>query len=129
MNQRPAPGYYATHAMWAPDGALALTIALGPVPPRSPYQAGQWVRCHGYPGCIPGPQRYGWRGVVLGYQGSALLCGVTDDGAEWSENWGALVVDGAPGGSAVRCTCCPRSVRRARSGGAQLDLFTGAVAA
>src|SRR5882757_6953060 len=93
---KPSRGYGAPHAMFAGDG-LALTIALGRVPAHSPYRAGDWVQCHGYPGYPAGPQQWGFRGFVLAGMGSTILRGLTDDGREWAEHWGALVPDGTRG--------------------------------
>lgn len=82
--------------------------SVSPVPAHSPYQAGEWVRCHGYPGEPYGPRRWGFRGYVLGTLGDKILCGVTDDGRPWSETWGALEPDRSNQEAVVRCTCCPR---------------------
>lgn len=110
---RPPRGYFADHAVFGPAG-LALTIALGTVPPRSPYQAGDWVVCHGYPGLPSGPRRWGFRGYVTGALGSTLLHGVTDDGRQWCEHWGALQRDGARSDSVAACICRPDPKLRKR---------------
>jgi len=126
---RPAPGHYAPHAAFGPDGKLILTICLSAVPTRSPYQAGDWVVCHGYPGAMPGPRQWGWRGYVLGGMGSTILRGITDDGREWAEHWGALQPDGTPC-PAQMCVCHPHPRRYApcKPRVEQLDLFGLAVA-
>lgn len=85
------------------------TPKYSPVPPHSPYQLYDWVRCHGYPGHMPGPGRWGFRGFVLGTLGATILCGVTDDGRPWAECWGALRPDTSNTDAVVRCTCCPRT--------------------
>lgn len=100
---------------------LDVWPAQSPVPAHSPYQLADWVRCHGYPGSLPGPRQWGWRGYVTGCYGATILRGLTDDGHPWSENWGALVPDGEPNRSAASCTCCPN--RRTRQPPGQLDLF------
>jgi hypothetical protein len=107
------------HIMFGPDGAVTA-VRLSPVPPHSPYQAGDWVRKHGYPGEMPGPRQWGWRGFVLGSLGATILRGLTDDGQEWAEYWGRLVPDGDPSVDG-RCVCCPR--RPAGPRVEQLGLF------
>lgn len=119
---RPAAGHYADHIVWAPDGTVALTVAVGPVPPRSPYQAGDWVCQHGYGGYPrTWPAGYGWRGHVIGSLGNTILWGLTDDGRTWAEHWGALQPDGQPNLSAAACLCHPHP--RSRSDNSQPALF------
>jgi hypothetical protein len=121
---KPTRGRHEEHALWAADDSLALTVGLGPVPSHSPYQAGDWVRCHGYPGALPGPRRWGWRGFVLGSMGSTLLRGLTDDGQPWAEHWGSLLPDrtpSPPGGAS--CTCCPHPQRFKAPRPKQLNLL------
>jgi hypothetical protein len=89
---------------------------MSAIPAHCPYQAGDRVQMHGYVGYGPGHRRTGFRGVVTGYLGATLLRGVTDDGTEWAEYWGALLPDGTPNQSATPCSCCPRPAR-------QLELF------
>lgn len=115
---RPPRGYFADHAVFGPAG-LVLTIALGQVPPRSPYQPGDWVVLHGYRGCPAGPLRWGFRGYVTGGMGPTLLRGVTDDGRMWCEHWGALQRDGARSDSAAVCVCCPNPRLRRHAGEAE----------
>lgn len=120
----PARGHYEEHALWGPDGRLALTVCLGPAPNRSPYQAGDWVRCHGYPGEMPGPRQVGWRGFVLGSMGATILRGLTDDGRAWAENWGGLTPDRAPSPTGgAWCVCCPHPERFKAPPPEQLNLF------
>jgi len=98
-------------------GSATIDIPLrSAVPLHSPFQLGEWVRLHGYPGNPRGPRRWGWRGYVTGSIGATILVGLTDDGRDWAEYWGALSPDEPnPQG---RCTCCPRRVTPV-----QLDLF------
>lgn len=81
------------------------------IPRRSPFQAGDRVQMHGFPGAPEGPRRGGFTGTVQGGMGSTLLHGVTDDGRPWMEHWGALQRPGEPNLSAAACTCCPRPAR------------------
>lgn len=99
---------FATAARFHAGVDLPVAWGLSPVPPHAPYQAGDWVRFHGFPGKPPGPARWGWRGFVLGGLGATILRGLTDDGHEWAEYWGALVPDGAPCDNPCWCACCPR---------------------
>ena len=115
------------HLTWPPNGQPA-THGTTPPPGRCPFQIGQWVQCHGYPGEIPGPQQWGFRGIVLGALGGTVLHGITDGGLSWAVPWGALVRDGARDGSAARCSCCPRPGAAVASGVEQLDLFAGVAA-
>jgi hypothetical protein len=85
------------------------TPPMSPVPAHSPYRLYQWVRCHGHPGDPLGPRRWGFRGYVLGTLGGTTLRGLTDDGHEWAECWGALRPDGPNTDAVVCCTCCPRN--------------------
>lgn len=87
-----------------------------PVPAQSPFQAGDWVRQHGYPGNPPGPRQWGWRGHVTGSIGSTILVGVTDDGRAWAEYWGALALDVPNDDPVQRCVCCPRISRPVQLG-------------
>jgi hypothetical protein len=80
---------------------------MSAVPARSPYQAGDRVQMHGYPGGMTSRDRTGFRGVVEASLGATILRGTTDDGQPWAEYWGALVPDGTPNDSAAPCTCCP----------------------
>lgn len=106
------------HIAWGPDGRLISSLGMSPVPARSPYQAGDWVRCHGYVGAMPGPQQWGWRGFVLGGFGATILRGLTDDGREWAENWGALLPDSKPcPTNGAWCVCCPHPQRFATASG------------
>ncbi|MGI5245071.1 hypothetical protein [Dactylosporangium sp. CA-139066] len=77
-----------------------------PVPPKSPYQAGDRVQLHGYPGYPPGPRRAGWVGTVTGGFGTNALYVRTDDGHDAVENWSDLTPVGQPERTAARCTCC-----------------------
>jgi hypothetical protein len=81
-----------------------------PIPSHCPYRFGDWVRRHGKWGALPPcPNQWGWRGYVTGSRGGTILCGVTDDGFEWWEEWGALEPDTPrPRGRFSVCTCCPR---------------------
>lgn len=105
-----APGCCSTHVVFGPDGELVLTVALAKVPAKSPYQVGDWVIHHGYPAKVQ-PGRSGWRGYVTGWMGSTLLRGVTDEGREWCEHWGALLPDGVHRCRSARCLCCPHPRR------------------
>lgn len=107
------------HIAFGPDGDLIATARLSAVPPHSPYKVGDWVVMHGFDGAPPW-HRIGWRGFVLGSLGSTLLRGLTEDGQEWAEYWGALQPDGTPGYD-NRCNCCPHP--RQRRGPEQLTLF------
>lgn len=99
-------------------GEATIDVPLrSPVPAHSPFQVGEWVRFHGYPGNPAGPRRWGWRGYVTGSIGATILVGLTDDGFEWAEYWGALSAD-TPNSESPRCTCCPR-----RAKPVQLGLF------
>jgi hypothetical protein len=125
---QPAPGHYEQHAAWAPDASLLLTICLSPVPPHSPYQAGTWVRLHGFVGYKSNPNdpdSIGFRGVVLGGFGSTVLRGITDDGRDWAEHWGALRPDGPCDCRGPWCACCPHPQRFPSPvvGDVQLTLF------
>jgi hypothetical protein len=98
------------------------------VPARSPYQAGDRVQMHGYPGGMTSRDRTGFGGVVEGSLGATILYGTTDDGQQWAEYWGALVPDGAPNPSAASCTCCelarqPRQAARRPAAAGQATLF------
>lgn len=84
---------------------------IGPVPKRSPFKAGDWIRLHGYVGSYPGLEQVGFRGFVLGGFGANMLRGLTDDGMEWVVPAGWLVADGKPDGSASWCVCCPHPER------------------
>ena len=78
-------------------------------PPHCPYQPGDWVRVHGIWNPHSPSRRWGWRGFVLGHIGATILTGLTDDGFEWAEEWGALEPDRPrPRGVFDVCTCCPR---------------------
>jgi hypothetical protein len=123
-NDRDRPGILA---LWAPDGELAITMGLGRMPARCPYQPGDWVRLHAYPG-YTGTRQWGFRGIVLGGMGGGWLRGITDDGLEWGEPWGHLTRDGESNGSAMPCTCCPPPAPRVRRGqvAGQLSLLDGA---
>ncbi|TDC35670.1 hypothetical protein E1211_15300 [Micromonospora sp. 15K316] len=99
------PAQHVVTAAFLPDDQL-WTTALSPVPAHSPFQAGDWVVCHGYPGEVPGPLKWGWRGFVLGGMGATLLRGLTDDGRQWCEYWGKLWPDGTPCPDG-RCVCHP----------------------
>lgn len=82
---------------------------MADVPAHCPYKLNDWVRRHGYPGDMPGPARWGWRGFVTGYIGGTILIGVTDDGMHWSEEWGSLCLDEPnPNRAPTFCVCCPR---------------------
>lgn len=83
---------------------------------RSPYQHGDRVQLHGYPGAEAGHRRTGFRGIVTGSLGATILRGMTDQGDEWAEYWGVLDPDGTPGSNWVQCSCCPRPAR-------QMELF------
>jgi hypothetical protein len=96
---------------------------MSAIPEHSPYQAGDWVRVHGYSGNPRGPRRWGWRGYVVDSLGDTILRGITDDGRQWAEYWGALGPDRPSEGFAY-CTCCPKRPRTP----SQLDLFPGLVA-
>ncbi|MEV6800548.1 hypothetical protein AB0M91_19705 [Micromonospora rifamycinica] len=94
-------------AAFLPDNQV-WTVGISPVPPHSPFREGEWVTCHGYSGEFPpGTRTRGWRGFVLGTFGATTLCGLTDDGREWCENWGRLYPDGTPCPDG-RCVCHPR---------------------
>lgn len=88
---------------------LDVDAGFAKVPVRSPYPTGARVQMHGYPGYPAGLRRTGFRGFVLGWFGGTVLRGLTDDGQEWAEPWGALMVDGKSNNSAARCCCCPPS--------------------
>jgi hypothetical protein len=99
-------GEHVVTAAFLPGDQL-WTTGLSPVPAHSPFQAGDWVVCHGYSGEFPpGPRTQGWRGFVLGTYGATSLRGLTDDGREWSENWGRLLPDGTRCADG-RCVCHP----------------------
>lgn len=114
----------------------AFATTSGNTPPaHSPYQPGDAVQLHGYPGYPdPGFRRTGFRGWVVGYVGATVLTGITTTGEEWWEYWGHLVPDGRPVDMWDHCACCHKErleLRRAycaqqRARGQQLDLFGGA---
>lgn len=82
---------------------------MSPIPAHCPCRAGDRVQLHGFPGCPPGSQRTGFRGVVRAYHGGTILSGATDDGGPWVEEWGALHPEGhdvAKVTDGYRCTCC-----------------------
>lgn len=110
----------------------AFATASGNPPPKHcPFKPGAAVQLHGYAGELPGHRQTGFRGWVVGYVGATLLTGITTDGEEWWEYWGALAPDGLPVDMWAGCSCCrdERTVlRRAhyakqQARGEQLDLF------
>lgn len=125
----PDPRDYQIHAVFGLPAAP--TFGLGRIPTHSPYRYGQWVQYHTYRGTRPPATTNPWRGYVLGYMGSTLLRGLTDDGREWCEHWGHIVPDGQrETGGGIECVCCPRrptrSARPVRRDVEQLGLFGGA---
>lgn len=112
---------YTTNGVQCADDACAsLGGPISRIPARSPYQHGDRVQLHGYPGEEAGHRRTGFRGVVTGSLGATILRGATDDGEEWDEYWGALDRENVrPRGALMYCSCCPRPVRRP----VQMELF------
>lgn len=100
-------------------GCPSMGGPVSKVPERSPYQHGDRVQLHGYPGEGAGHRRTGFRGIVTGSLGATILRGITDDGAEWAEYWGVLDPDGAKPSNVIGCSCCPRPPRKPL----QLELF------
>ncbi|MFD9965069.1 AAA family ATPase [Amycolatopsis sp. NPDC058986] len=83
------------------------------IPAHSTYRLHERVRCHGYPGAPAGPRRHGFRGFVTGYLGGTILQGVTDDGRDWTEEWGLLSPDAPAANTApTYCACCPQPAAR-----------------
>ncbi|WP_069874535.1 hypothetical protein [Streptomyces malaysiensis] len=97
------------------------------IPPHSPYQRGDAVQRHGFPGNLPGHAQTGFCGWAVGTVGGTILTGITTTGEEWWEYWGDLDPD-EPVKLTRWCTCCRDARRvlalaqRAKTG-EQLDLF------
>jgi hypothetical protein len=127
QDRHPVPDHIPEHL----HDAFATTSGRTP-PKHSPYQPGDAVQLHGYPGYPdPGFRRTGFRGWVAGYVGSTILTGITTNGEEWWEYWGDLNVDGKPVDMWDHCSCCREQrdeLKRAyyakqRACGQQLGLF------
>ncbi|MEV6133107.1 hypothetical protein AB0M05_41015 [Streptomyces violaceusniger] len=99
--RHPVPDHIPEHL----HEAFATTNG-GDIPPHSPYQRGDAVQRHGFPGNQPGHSRTGFRGWVVGTVGSTILTGITTTGGEWWEYWGDLHPDGQPVDLWRWCTCC-----------------------
>jgi hypothetical protein len=97
-------------AFFLPDGSVA-TQHLSAIPKRSKFRAGDWVQLHGSVGGLPGQERDGIRGFVLGGFGAGLLRGLTDDGRAWVFPAGWLVPDGRRHNGGASCVCCPHPER------------------
>ncbi|MEU9792931.1 hypothetical protein AB0E27_20275 [Streptomyces sparsogenes] len=103
------------------------------IPKHSPYQLGDAVQRHGFPGNQSGHAQTGFRGWVVATVGATILTGITTTGEEWWEYWGDLDPDGQPVDLWRWCTCC-HEARRAlllaqqAKTGEQLNLFGQAVA-
>jgi hypothetical protein len=110
--------------------AFATTTGAA-IRPHSPYQLGDPVQLHGYPGADPGHRQTGFRGWVVATLGATILTGITTTGEEWAEYWGRLQPDCLPVNIWGGCTCCQearRTLRRAyfaeqRAEALQLNLF------
>jgi hypothetical protein len=60
---------------------------------------------------------------VTGSLGATILCGITDDGRPWAENWGALTPDEPNADETPTfCVCCPWPAPKP----AQLAMFSPA---
>lgn len=93
------PGSHAAVAM--PDPVDVIPVDDGSANVVYDEATSEWVFLK------PGPRRWGWRGYVTGSIGATILVGVTDDGRDWAEYWGALSPD-QPNTEWLRCACCPR---------------------
>lgn len=101
------------------------------IPPHSPYQRGDAVQQHGFPGEPAGHRQTGFRGWAVATLGATILTGITTTGEAWAEYWGRLEPDGLPLNPWRWCTCCREArhahfaSQRAReaAAGQQLDLF------
>ncbi|NUQ95349.1 MAG: hypothetical protein HOY79_01865 [Streptomyces sp.] len=128
--RHPVPDHVPNHLHEA-----FATTGGNPQPAHCPYQPGDPVKRHGYPGHPdPGFGRTGFRGWVVATVGATILTGITDDGREWGEEWGRLEPADTPVNAWGHCTCCREerlALRRAelarqQARGEQLDLFGGA---
>ncbi|OEV14077.1 hypothetical protein [Streptomyces nanshensis] len=124
----PVPAHIPAHL----HDAFAWTKG-GELPEHCPYQIGDAVKIHGFPGHPdPGFGRTGFRGWVVGTVGATILTGITTAGEEWWEEWGRLEPADAPVKLSRWCTCCADHRRAAREAalarqtarGEQLGLFT-----
>lgn len=86
---------------------------MSAIPAHCPYQQGDRVQMHGFPGYHAHDGQHlndydvsGFRGTVEGYIGATILTGHTDGGRAWAEEWGHLDPDGTRCHDA-RCGCCP----------------------
>ncbi|CAM5683129.1 MULTISPECIES: hypothetical protein [Streptomyces] len=121
--RHPVPDHIPDHL----HEAFATTAGRA-VPEHSPFQLGDAVQRHGFPGNLPGHAQTGFRGWVVATVGATILTGITTTGEEWWEYWGKLSPDGQPVDPGGWCTCC-RDARRAlnarqrATSGEQLGLF------
>lgn len=128
--RHPVPDHIPDHLREA-----FATTRGSPVPPHCPYKSGDAIQLHGYIGGFPpGLRQTGFRGWVVATVGATILTGITTDGQEWWEEWGALRSDSQPVDMWGSCTCCREERRellrayyaKQRANGEQLDLFGGA---
>jgi hypothetical protein len=99
--RHPVPGHIPAHL----HEAFATTPGRA-IRPHCPYQMGDAVQLHGFPGEQPGHRRTGFRGWVVATVGGTILTGITTEGREWWEEWGRLDRDGKPINIWRWCTCC-----------------------